>query len=176
MRSIAVVVLVIAALVAGVALGMRVRDRSGGGSSAEEKAAEAKADAAWRQAVLVRQAEAEEQQARNDISSLHDAVTIYVMKNRRLPTLDELVTPNEKGETYLRNMTETPTDPWGTPYEIRRRDSERSSKTTAPLPGWERDAANERLQEDTLSQFDILSYGRDRRQGTEDDIASTGRR
>ena len=97
-------------------------------------------------AVLGRQAEAEEQTARNDIGSLMDAVTIYVMKNRRLPTLDELVTPDEKGETYLRNMTEAPKDPWGTPYEIR--------------------------QGDRLSQFEIMSYGPDRQEGTEDDISS----
>lgn len=97
-------------------------------------------------AVLGRQAEAEEQTARNDINSLQDAVTIYVMKNRRLPTLDELVQPDEKGETYLRNMTEAPKDPWGTPYEIR--------------------------QGDRPSQFEILSYGPDRQEGTEDDISS----
>ena len=83
---------------------------------------------------------------RADIDGLQDAVVVFVMRNRRVPTLDELVQPDERGETYLRNMTEAPRDPWGTPYEIR--------------------------QGDRLSQLEIQSYGPDRQAGTEDDVSS----
>ena len=92
----------------------------------------------------------EQQTARADVQALQDAVTIFVMRNHRLPTLDELVTADERGETYLRNMTEAPRDPWGTAYAIR--------------------------QGDRLSQFEIVSYGPDRQEGTKDDISSRAER
>ncbi len=83
-------------------------------------------------------------QAKADIAALAGAVEDYAMDhNGRLPeNLQLLVTPDEEGYRYLSGET-VPVDPWGNEYVYE------------PSSG---------------QKFDLLSYGKDRSPGGEDDI------
>jgi general secretion pathway protein G len=56
--------------------------------------------------------------AEAEVQSIASAVKEFSMNNNgRLPeTLDQLVTPDENGLTYLEDRTEVPVDPWGNEY------------------------------------------------------------
>ncbi|MFT4514178.1 MAG: general secretion pathway protein G [Planctomycetota bacterium] len=87
--------------------------------------------------------EAKETKAKTDCKLIADAVRMYYSKSGRLPdTLDELLM-DERGRGEL---TELPADPWDTPYEL--------------------------LKGDIARSFEIVSYGPDGSEGTEDDISS----
>ena len=54
--------------------------------------------------------------AKADITAISSALDDYWINNQRYPeSLDELVTPDENGERYLKQRA-VPTDPWGNPY------------------------------------------------------------
>ena len=90
--------------------------------------------------------ESEEDAARLQVLNYHEVVEVFVIRERRVPTFEDLIEPDEKGEAYLKQITEPPTDPWGNLYEIR--------SGEYPL------------------QFEVISYGPDGQADTEDDISS----
>ncbi len=58
--------------------------------------------------------------AKMDIKNIAEAVDLYRANNQgKLPeSLEELVQPDENGQTYLKDMTEVPKDPWGNEYQL----------------------------------------------------------
>lgn len=78
--------------------------------------------------------------ARQDLKSIFDAAQVFKMTNNRVPTVEDLVTPDEKGRAYLEGLTN---DPWDNAYEI----VNRKSRT-----------------------FAVVSNGPDGKRGTEDDL------
>jgi general secretion pathway protein G len=81
-----------------------------------------------------------------DITGISNAVKDYVLENggRYPSTIEELVTPNDKNETYL-DRTTVPLDPWKNPYIYQ------------PPSGGQ--------------PFKVISYGRDGQAGGEGDDA-----
>ena len=96
---------------------------------------------AWR-AVM----QSEEQTCRTTMTNIKNSVDLYMLNNRGrgLPTLEDLVTEDDKGEAYLENNGEVPTDPWGTEFRIE--------------------------EGETRRKFVIVSAGEDMEFGTEDDL------
>ena len=58
--------------------------------------------------------------AKMDIKNISEAVDLYRTNNHgKLPeSLEELIEPDENGETYLKDMTQVPRDPWGNEYQL----------------------------------------------------------
>jgi general secretion pathway protein G len=91
--------------------------------------------------------EAKVGKANSDVNMLADQVRMYYVKQSRLPeSLEELVTKDEKGNSMIERL---PTDPWNTPYEL--------------------------VEGDTRREFEVISCGPDKSQGTDDDISSKGK-
>ena len=86
--------------------------------------------------------ESDVSRAETQMNSFAMSIKMYYFNNRKLPaSLDELTQADPRsGEPYMESV---PKDPWGTPYELR------------PTEG---------------AKFEIMSYGRDLIEGTEDDI------
>lgn len=82
-----------------------------------------------------------------DVKTIQEAVKMYLINSgsRRLPTLEILTTPDERGRTWLESITR---DPWDKDYEIREGDS-RSGIS-----------------------FEVVSAGPNGLMGDEDDISS----
>ena len=80
--------------------------------------------------------------AKVDVKQIADTAKVFKLNNNRLPTIEELVTPDEKGKTMIENLTK---DPWDNDYVIR---------------------------ELERGQFEVISWGPDKAEGTEDDISS----
>ena len=102
------------------------------------------------QSVLGARDDAEERVARVNVNGISEAVTLFMMRQtgrRELPTLEMLITPDERGYRYLEGFAENPKDPWGNEYEIR--------------PG------------DRPGLFEVICYGPDGLSDTDDDINST---
>ena len=78
--------------------------------------------------------------AQSDTKSIYSAAQQFKMSKRRIPTIEDLTTPDSKGRAYLESLSD---DPWGQPYVIEE------------LEG---------------GRFRVLSYGEDLAEGTEDDI------
>ena len=97
--------------------------------------------------VLSSAAEAEVGVATTNVRSIHETATYWTMKKHKIPTMEELVEPDEKGDVAL---AVEPEDPWGNPYEIRELDGRR--------------------------RFEVLSWGPDMQEGNEDDIVYPPRR
>lgn len=87
-----------------------------------------------------------EETARQSVGQIHAAVKLYYLDKQTIPSLEDLITPDDKGQAYLEGFTEVPIDPWGNPYEIRRGEHRGT---------WE-----------------VLSIGPDTLPDTEDDISS----
>ncbi len=68
--------------------------------------------------VMANLAKAQDTKVKADISTIMSALTEYAINNAsRYPeSLEVLVTPDEKGHTYI-NADTIPTDPWGTEYQ-----------------------------------------------------------
>ena len=100
-------------------------------------------------AILARQGEAQIDTAKAQIVGINDAAEMYMLRNPGIPTLEDLCTPDEKGESYLKLKFDgdLPTDPWGNEYVIEE------------LGG---------------RNFDVRSFGPDGEDGTEDDISIKG--
>jgi len=91
---------------------------------------------------------ADESKAKTDLKLIHDGVKTYKLLNRRLPeSLDELVEPNEKGQSILESL---PDDPWGNPYVL--------------------------VEGETSRTFEVISWGPDGDEETEDDLSSREKR
>jgi general secretion pathway protein G len=90
--------------------------------------------------------EAKVGKAQTDVKSIYEAAKLYKIQNNKIPTLDELTTPDDKGKTYIEML---PQDPWDSDYIIRETDR---------------------------NQFEVLSLGPDKSEGTEDDISSKPRK
>lgn len=82
--------------------------------------------------------------AQTDVKAIYDAAQLFKMKNSKIPTVEELQTPDDKGQSYLDDSYETK-DPWGQDYVIRETDR---------------------------GKFEVLSMGPDGSEGTEDDISN----
>ena len=80
--------------------------------------------------------------AKVDVKQIADTAKIFKLNNNRLPSIEELTTPDEKGKTMLEILSK---DPWDNDYVIR--EGERGS-------------------------FEVISWGPDKAEGTEDDISS----
>lgn len=91
---------------------------------------------------------AEETKAETDLKAIDSAINLYFITNRRMPKMVDLTTPDKKGESYLKDFEEgqEPKDPWDNPYVIREGDK----------PG----------------KWEVISWGPDKSEGTEDDISS----
>ena len=97
--------------------------------------------------VLQSQAEANIGIAKSNISSIGAAVKTYmVSNNQRMPTMEDLTTRDDKGQRWLDMQFEgdAPKDPWGNEYQL------------IDLEG---------------INFNVVSWGPDGEEGTEDDIA-----
>ena len=82
--------------------------------------------------------------AQTDTSSIYGTVTNYATKNSRVPTFEDLLEPDSTGQPYIQGG-EIPVDPWGEQYVIRKKDGRLS--------------------------FEVISFGPDRLEDTEDDIS-----
>lgn len=88
--------------------------------------------------------EARETKARTDLRMIADAVGSYRAKNGKMPPdLETLATKDEKGRSEL---NELPKDPWGNDYLLR--------------------------EGDTPRDFEVVSWGADGSEGTDDDLSS----
>lgn len=87
---------------------------------------------------------AEDDTARTQIGRINDAIKIFYMNEHRIPTMEELTEKDDDGQAQLQDFSNL--DPWSNPYEIR--------------------------EGDTVSQWVIISYGKDGNEGTDDDIRS----
>ncbi len=88
--------------------------------------------------------EAKVTKAQTDVKAIYDAASMFKLKNGKIPSLEELTTPDEKGHSYLDDNIEAK-DPWGNDYFIR---------------------------EGEKNKFEVLSLGPDKSEGTDDDISS----
>lgn len=98
----------------------------------------------WR--VFIGDARAYEDRAKLEAGRINDAVEMFFLQNSRLPTLQELVTPDTKGQAWLRGHEGVPRDPWGHEYRL--------------------------IAGEQPSTFEVRSDGPDGRPDTEDDISS----
>ncbi len=91
--------------------------------------------------------DSQEDKARFDVGEIDKAVSLYFLRFRRIPALEDLIQPDERTQQpWLKGYTEVPVDPWENPYEIHR----------GEVP----------------NTWEVLSYGPDKEAGTEDDISS----
>ena len=90
----------------------------------------------------------QEATAKMDVSSINDAIRIYFSTNHKLPKLEDLTTPDKNGQAFLQGYEAggMPKDPWGNTYEIR--------------------------EGEHRGTWEVLSWGPDGLQNTEDDISS----
>lgn len=102
--------------------------------------------------VLGSKAEADKKAAIADVARIYDAVQQFMLRNNnRIPTMEELITPDDTGYAYLPNQEEPPVDPWGNEYEIR------TDPNFSHIPI-------------------VVCWGPDGQQDTEDDITSKNMR
>jgi len=88
--------------------------------------------------------EAKVTKAQTDVKAIYDAANLFILKNSKIPTIEELKTPDEKGHAYLDESYETK-DPWDHEYFIRETENRK---------------------------FEVISMGPDGSEGTADDISS----
>lgn len=92
--------------------------------------------------------EARETKAKTDIATIAGGVKSYRSKNGKLPdTLEALATKDERGRSELEEL---PKDPWGNDYILR--------------------------EGDRPADWEVISWGPDGSEGTEDDISSKSKK
>ena len=74
---------------------------------------------------------------------IYQQAKLFKLTNNKQPTMEDLTTPDQKGKTYIENNTK---DPWDHDYVIRERER---------------------------GKFEVISWGPDGNEGSEDDISST---
>ena len=87
--------------------------------------------------------EAKVKKAQSDVTSIYNQAKLFRVKNGKVPSMEDLTTPDDKGQAYIENLN---TDPWEHEYVIRETDR---------------------------GKFEVISMGPDGSEGTEDDISST---
>ena len=92
--------------------------------------------------VLAQRDRADRDKALMDVAQIHQAVTLFYLEERRVPTMQDLIDP----PPHLDGYEEVPRDPWDHAYEIQPRDE----------PG----------------SWEVLCLGPDGQAGTPDDISS----
>lgn len=94
--------------------------------------------------VLVASDDAKIGKAQTDLKTIQGAAEMFYAKKGRPPdTVEELAEKDERGNSFLKELSD---DPWGNAYVLR--------------PG------------DRPREFEIISFGPDGSEGTEDDISS----
>lgn len=86
--------------------------------------------------------EAKVTKAQTDVKSIYESAKLFRVKNGKVPTMEDLTTPDDKGQAYVENIG---SDPWDHEYVIR---------------------------ETERGKFEVISMGPDGSEGTEDDISS----
>ncbi len=86
--------------------------------------------------------EAKVTKAQTDVGQIYETAKLFRVKNGKVPTIEDLTTPDAKGQAYIENVGK---DPWDNDYLIRETDR---------------------------GMFEVISWGPDRSEGTEDDISS----
>lgn len=86
--------------------------------------------------------EAKVTKAQTDVGQIYETAKLFRVKNGKVPTMEDLTTPDAKGQSYIENVGK---DPWDNDYMIRETDR---------------------------GMFEVISWGPDRSEGTEDDISS----
>ena len=86
--------------------------------------------------------EAKVTKAQTDVKSIYESAKLFRVKNGKVPTMEDLTTPDDKGQAYVENIG---SDPWDHEYVIR---------------------------ETERGKFEVISMGPDGSDGTEDDISS----
>jgi general secretion pathway protein G len=86
--------------------------------------------------------EAKVTKAQTDVKSIYESAKLFRVKNGKVPTMEDLTTPDDKGQAYVENIGN---DPWDHEYVIR---------------------------ETERGKFEVISMGPDGSDGTEDDISS----
>lgn len=81
--------------------------------------------------------------AESDVNAIYQQAKLFKLTNNKSPTMEDLTTPDQKGKTYIENNTK---DPWDHDYVIRERER---------------------------GKFEVISWGPDGNEGSEDDISST---
>lgn len=81
--------------------------------------------------------------AESDVNTIYNQAKFFKLTNNKQPTMEELTTPDAKGKTFIESGTK---DPWDHDYVIR---------------------------ELERGKFEVMSWGPDGNEGTEDDISST---
>lgn len=87
------------------------------------------------------------EKAASDCSAIYGAATRYAVMNSKVPTMEDLITPDNTGNAYIEME---PLDPWENEYQIREKDG--------------------RLK------FEVVSAGPDGYEDTEDDIVHPKRK
>ncbi len=86
--------------------------------------------------------------AQSDIKTIAGAVRLHYSKTGRLPeSIEALAEPDENDYKYLETLSD---DPWGNPYVL--------------------------IEGDRARDFEVISWGPDRTEGTEDDISSKSKK
>ena len=86
--------------------------------------------------------------AQTDIKTIADSVRLYYTQRGRLPeSLEALAEPDENNKTWITELTE---DPWGNAYQLR--------------------------EGNTPREFEVISYGPDGSEGTDDDLSSRAKK
>ncbi len=87
-------------------------------------------------------------QAQVDMQSIDETIWVYMVRHqsRKVPTLETLIMPDEKGVVWLLGYDAIPQDPWGNPYMVRPGESRRD--------------------------YAVISWGPDGFGETEDDLSS----
>ena len=98
-------------------------------------------------AVLGQSDKAKVKAAQTAMKQLHSAAQMYYLEQNRIPTMEDLITPDEKGQSYLEGDYESaPKDPWGNEFQI--------------------------FQLEGTNKFAVFSNGPDGIEETEDDLRS----
>ena len=80
------------------------------------------------------------EKAKTDVKTIHDSATYWKMRKGKIPTMEDLTTPDEKGNIAFQALSQ---DPWNQDYIIKELDGRK---------------------------FEVISCGPDEEEGTEDDI------
>lgn len=68
--------------------------------------------------VLGSQETAKRKTAITELAQIHKAAELYYIQNNRIPTLEDMITEDDKGNAFLPGYDTVPDDPWGNPYQI----------------------------------------------------------
>ncbi len=90
----------------------------------------------------------QESKAKLDVSEIDKAIKVYFAQNQKIPKVEDLTTPDRTGQPYISGYEsgQPINDPWDNPYLIR--------------------------EGEQRGTWEVLSFGPDGQEGTDDDISS----